>query len=505
VERGQANGGASVVVDLAAHAATFTGKVGSEAGQMLRPSGSASGLLDELEADFARFDGHPDTAAAFAAAGARARALAAAAGGDHEALRSAALAFAADALTGLKLERALPQGTAGEMVSTVASLLGCSTEAASLDIFLRAASNPRLLELPPLTTVELQLGLLLALAPVSDVSLWTEGPLGELGCLLQVGNAQPTRRVRHMARATLDGTSDCVSERGWIHSVAVKRWQQPYAALVVRARPDCRERALTFLEEAAALLAPVLERDLLLERNAERERALVESGERRLLRLGFDLHDGPIQDLVALASDVRLAHMQVAEHVDGGARKVVSGRLDDLSAQIVELDRTLRELAQSLEPASVLERSLAEVLQREVESFQARTNIRVTFELSGDVESMTASQRIALYRIVQEGLANVREHSGANEVRVRVHGGARGTEVQIVDDGRGFEVAKTLIRAAKRGRLGLVGMGERVRLLGGTFDVDSRPGGPTTLSLVLRRWQPVAESHADEPELEKAR
>jgi signal transduction histidine kinase len=449
--------------------------------------------LEELVADLARFDGHPDTAEAFGAAAERARALATAGGGTREAVRSAALAYAADALTALKLERALPQSSVSDLVSTVASSLGCSTETASLDLFLRAASSPRLLELPPLVTVELQLGLLVALAPISDVSLWSAGTLGELGCLVHVGDAQPTRRVRHVARATLDGVPDGgVGRRGWIHSVAVKRWQQPYAALVARARPDCRERAIVFLEEAAALLAPVLERNMLLERNAARERALVDSGERRLLRLGYDLHDGPIQDLVALATDVRLAGSQVAEHVDGPARAVVAGRLDDLSAQIVELDRTLRELAQSLEPTSVLESSLTDVLQREVDSFRARTQTRTTLDLVGDLDSLTASQRIALYRIVQESLANVREHSGANEVRIEVRSGNQGTEARIVDDGRGFEVATTLIRAAKRGRLGLVGMGERVRLLGGSFDVQSSPGGPTTISLVLPRWQPIA-------------
>jgi signal transduction histidine kinase len=82
-----------------------------------------------------------------------------------------------------------------------------------------------------------------------------------------------------------------------------------------------------------------------------------------------------------------------------------------------------------------------------------------------------------------------------------VHGDKRGTEAQIQDDGRGFEVANTLIRAAKRGRLGLVGMGERVRLLGGSFDVQSHAGGPTTLSLVLPRWQPVAAADVAEPGL----
>src|SRR5205823_10783246 len=147
-----------------------------------------------------------------------------AAGGDDAALRSAALAFAADALTGLKLERALPEGTAAEMIAAVATALDSSTDSASLDIFLRAASNPRLLELPPLTAVEVQLGLLAALAPISDVSLWTIDPLGDLTCLVHVGDGDPSRRIRNAARATLEGAGDSdTSERGWIHSVPIKR------------------------------------------------------------------------------------------------------------------------------------------------------------------------------------------------------------------------------------------------------------------------------------------
>src|SRR5205823_9953935 len=94
MDRGQ-NGGASVVVDLSAHAASFTGAARSRTGQRLPAPSSALALLDQLETDFARFDGHPDTAAAFAAAGVRARGLAEAAGGGEEALRSAALAYAA--------------------------------------------------------------------------------------------------------------------------------------------------------------------------------------------------------------------------------------------------------------------------------------------------------------------------------------------------------------------------------------------------------------------------
>jgi signal transduction histidine kinase len=451
--------------------------------------------LDELEAAFARFDGHPDTAAAFEAAGARARALAAAAGGD-EGLRSAALTFAADAITGLMLERVWLPETIVEMVDTVARTLELSRESASVDLYLRAVSNPRLLELPPMLTVELHLRVLNALAPITDASLWTGGHAEKFRCLVQVGDAAPTRRVRNVARSTLHGTDNTsAGERGWIHSVPVLRWQQPYAVLVARARPDERQRTLAFLEEAAALLAPVLERAMLLDRNAERERTLVEAGEKRLLRLGFDLHDGPLQDLAALAADVRLAREQINDHAFGRGRKLVAGRLEDLGAQIGELDRTLRELAHSLQPTSILSRPLVDVLRTEVEAFEARAEARAELEIGGDFEPLTASQRIALFRIVQEGLSNVREHSGATEVVVRVHGGIDSLEAQIFDNGQGFDVDQTLIRAAKRGRLGLVGIGERIRLLGGTFDVRSGPGG-TTLSLKLPRWKPPVPADA---------
>jgi signal transduction histidine kinase len=91
---------------------------------------------------------------------------------------------------------------------------------------------------------------------------------------------------------------------------------------------------------------------------------------------------------------------------------------------------------------------------------------------------------------VQEALTNVRDHSGAKSVSVSVAVRANSVDAHITDDGRGFSVEPTLVRAARKGRLGLIGMSERVRLLGGRFDVSSRPGGPTSISVVLPQWEP---------------
>ncbi len=393
------------------------------------------------------------------------------------------------------LESRWPHATIAEMMARVALILDEPTDSVTLELFVRASSNPRLLELPPLLTIELQLRLLLALSPITEVSLWEEESDRQLRCVGHAGEAAPTRRVREIVRAVLEGTDgEEANQRNWINGAPVLRWQQPHAALVGRAHPNDRLRTRAFLQEAARCVAPILEREMLLERSAERERKLAEASERHLMRLGFDLHDGPLQDLAALSMDVQSARAEITQRISVRARRLVGGRLDDLHAQIDTLERSLRELAHSLQPVSILERPLPDVLRSEVDKFESRGGLpRVTLELGGELEGLTGSQRITIFRIVQEGLSNVRDHSEATAVRVMVDGRQGQIHVQIEDNGKGFHVEPTMIRAAKNGRLGLVGIGERVRLLGGQFDVRSRIGGPTVLSVSLLRWLPPAE------------
>jgi signal transduction histidine kinase len=435
-----------------------------------------------------------ESAAAIAAASDRAQTLYEAGGSVDEAETSAAFAFAAEALTGVMLERAWPTEMVAETVAHVALILDVPRDTVSLELFVRAASSPRLLDLPPLLTVELQLRLLLALSPITEVSLWADDTDRQIRCVSHAGDAAPTRRARALVRPILDGTAeDSTNQRNWIHGAPVLRWQQPHAALIGRAQPNDGVRARAFLQEAARCLGPALEREMLLERSAERERTLAEASERQLMRLGFDLHDGPLQDLAVLAMDVHSARAEIGKRVPARSRKLVSGRLDDIHAQINTLEQSLREVSRSLQPMSLLERPLADVLRSEVEKFEHRGSTRVTLELGGELEGLTASQRITIYRVVQEALSNVRDHSEATDVRVTVDGRRGQINIQVEDNGKGFHVEPTMIRAAKNGRLGLVGIGERVRLLGGQFDIRSRVGGPTVLSVTLLRWRPPAE------------
>jgi signal transduction histidine kinase len=209
------------------------------------------------------------------------------------------------------------------------------------------------------------------------------------------------------------------------------------------------------------------------------------ASDRRLVRLGFDLHDGPLQDIAVLAGDLRLLRTQLA----AAPADIVRGRIDDALALVASIESDVRDLSGSLQLTKLLERPLEELVRADVEQAEA-DGIRVALLVSGDVDACTASQRIALYRIVQESLWNVRHHSGADSATVRVVAHATALCAEVADDGHGFDVDRARREGASARRLGLAGMHERVRLLGGSFTVESRAGGPTTVRAVIPRWRP---------------
>jgi two-component system sensor histidine kinase DegS len=296
--------------------------------------------------------------------------------------------------------------------------------------------------------------------------------------------AEAKAALRQRSRLSLLGGSQ-------LRSMPVIRYGQPYAAVVGKLGAVEPDVADAFLAVAATALGAPIEREHLLEHSAARERMLVAASERRLMRLGFDLHDGPIQDVLALAADVRLLQEQIYPFVLEKHREQAAGRFDDLTARLVELDRDLREIAHSLETKSVISRPLGEILHREIDVFAERSGVQASLEIRGEADSLTSAQRITVFRAIQEALANIREHAGATHVAVLVRARRNAIEVQITDDGMGFEVERALAKAAQRGRLGLVGIAERTRMLGGSFDLDSKIGGPTTLRLTLPRWEPL--------------
>jgi signal transduction histidine kinase len=291
--------------------------------------------------------------------------------------------------------------------------------------------------------------------------------------------------MRAVAAAVIDGEDSSAV----LQAVPIQLPGQQCAALVARPAPGQRRQCIVCLREAAAMLRPIFEREAQLQASAERERSLVEAGERAFVRLSFDLHDGPVQEVTALALELQGFRGQLARTLPAEApeRALLLGRVDDIAARLGALDSSVRELLGSMDPPAVAEQPLRKVLEAELEAVRSAGRIRAELALSGDFGHLSASQRIALIRVVHEALTNVRRHSGASMATVEVTETDSGVYARVEDDGDGFDVAA----ASRRGGLGLRGMAERARLLGGSCEIESAPGGPTAVTLLLPHWRPA--------------
>jgi len=229
----------------------------------------------------------------------------------------------------------------------------------------------------------------------------------------------------------------------------------------------------------------------------QHEPGLAAANERLLVRLGFDLHDGPLQQVYALAQDIRLLREQVLVLVGSEHRLPLVGRFADLESQLAELHQDLRDLAHSLEPRALLEQPLPDAVGRELAALNRRTGISTSIVVDGSFDALSASQRIALLRVLQEALSNIRQHSGSDKVAVTLReNDADGVCMEIRDDGHGFDPAGVVPGEDGQGGIGLVGMRERLRLLGGRLEVESGPGEPTIVRARLPRWLPLAAAPA---------
>jgi signal transduction histidine kinase len=221
-------------------------------------------------------------------------------------------------------------------------------------------------------------------------------------------------------------------------------------------------------------------------RGATERQVSASTAERRLTQLRFDLHDGPLQDVVLLGDDLGMFSNQLeqvlAEHP---LRERIIGRLDDLQAMLVALNGDLRRIASLLGSPFMRSQSFAESLAQITNAFAQRTETIPNVELSGPVDRLSDTHCITLLALIREALNNIREHSCASHVSITVSSDVDGVRATVTDDGRGFDPEQELIRAARGGHLGLVGMHERVRILGGGTRIESRPGGPTVISVDL--------------------
>ncbi|HEX5271566.1 MAG TPA: PAS domain-containing sensor histidine kinase [Gemmataceae bacterium] len=197
---------------------------------------------------------------------------------------------------------------------------------------------------------------------------------------------------------------------------------------------------------------------------------LLQAQETERRRVARELHDALSQRLALLAVELDLLARRPP---DEEARLVVKAH--DLSAQVKELSSLVHDLSHNLHPAKLEQLGLVACV-RGLCKEQAAHGLQVEF-IHQPIPPLPGDTVLCLYRIAQEALRNVVKHSGARQARVELGGSDGEVSLRIADDGAGFAHDD----GDGRGGLGLVSMRERLRLVGGSITIDSRPAAGTRI------------------------
>ncbi len=224
-----------------------------------------------------------------------------------------------------------------------------------------------------------------------------------------------------------------------------------------------------------------------LERKADEQRRRTEIAEREMRRLSQqvvraqeeerraisrELHDEVGQMLTAQRMEIRNL-----KQLRGAPEDVFLSHLEDTARLSEEALRAVRSLAMGLRPSMLDDLGLGPAVEWQAREFSSRFGVPVTVSLDGELDGLPDAHRTCVYRIVQEALTNCARHARASAIRIAVHGSDQTLRISIEDDGVGFDASQW------RGRgLGLIGIEERVKELGGRVSVISRPGKGTALS-----------------------
>ena len=226
-----------------------------------------------------------------------------------------------------------------------------------------------------------------------------------------------------------------------------------------------------------------------LERRSDEQRAAAEEAERQMrelsqqlvatqeaerTKLSRELHDHVGQVLTALRMEL------------GGIDRLQPGQNEQLARAVGEcrtlvdsMVRTVRDLALGLRPSMLDDFGLQPALEWHVRDFTRRFGLPVHLSVNGDLGQLPDHHRTCIYRVVQEALTNCVRHAAATTIRITVTGHTDGIDVTIVDDGIGFDVMR------RKTGLGLRGIEERVRELGGRVEIRSVKGAGTSLLIRL--------------------
>ncbi len=206
---------------------------------------------------------------------------------------------------------------------------------------------------------------------------------------------------------------------------------------------------------------------------------IISAQEEERRRIARELHDETGQSLTSLG--LGLQAVERAEHPGE-----VQARAAELRSLVTKTLEEVHLMARGLRPSILDDLGLVPAVERYIKGYQATTGLHIEFYVQGFNEKrLPPHLETALYRITQEALTNVAKHAEARHVSVLMERRRRAVVAVIEDDGQGFDV-ETIKHSREDGPgLGLIGIEERLSLLGGTLTVESKPRMGTTVVLEI--------------------
>jgi signal transduction histidine kinase len=209
--------------------------------------------------------------------------------------------------------------------------------------------------------------------------------------------------------------------------------------------------------------------------------AITQGQEAERARVARDIHDGPVQGLIALSHRCEILRRKIDQEETQAAAEM----LESLRAAEVAIIEELRRIIGALRPVYLEDLGFQPALEMLVRQANARTEAEIRLDLPSDTRRLCPEVELAAYRIAQEALNNAVQHARAQHIVVHVAYEDAQVKLTVVDDGTGFELAERLDTYTQRGHFGLVGLQERVRQLNGSLDIDTKVGVGTTLKATL--------------------
>lgn len=209
--------------------------------------------------------------------------------------------------------------------------------------------------------------------------------------------------------------------------------------------------------------------------------------------ISHELHDVIAQTLAMI--NLRLASMKTEAGINS---KRLVRNISLTQKMITKSAESVYQFARELRPAALDDLGLIPALHSLMRAFTKRTGVRTHLTVFKGVEKLSAVKRTVIYRISQEAITNVGRHARAESVEVRIRREAKFVQLVVIDDGISFQAGQTP-PARGKSRLGLLGMRERVEMIGGSFEIESAPGKGTKIIARIPISKATEKRWLDEP------